>query len=71
MFLWLYDWLWALVVFFRGKVLKQKKYQPKRWDNSFLLKFEITASKRRLRFLFKLWGLSPIDVEKYPPSEEK
>lgn len=54
----IFDCLWALQAFFRGKVLRQKAYRPE----GNLFKVPAPTSVRRMRMFIRLWGYQPATV---------
>lgn len=57
------DYLWVIVAYIRGKVLRQKAYRPQGAGKVSFLHASRGATGRRMLMLLKLWGCRPASVE--------
>lgn len=57
------DYFWVFLALVRGRLLRQKSYQPKPWGTNSSIMFGMKGMTfRRLSLLMKCWGLQPMTL---------
>jgi hypothetical protein len=56
------DFLWCLVAYCRGRVLRQKAYRP---VISGLVRFPLAMNVRRMTMLMRWWGMRPATTDEF------